>query len=499
MKVNELIKLLDARKISGDILGEISGVACDSKKVAAGSVFVAVRGAHVDGHSFVNDAVARGASVLVTEHEVARGSAVNVVVDDTKAALAKIAAAFFAYPSREMKVIGITGTNGKTTSTYLIEAALKRAGDKAGVIGTVTWRYAGKEIDAPNTTPMALELQELLGDMKKSGVSCVVMEVSSHACDQSRIKCVDFDVAAFTNLTRDHLDYHHDIETYYQAKKRFFSEYLNESCKSNKTAVINIDDEHGARLAEEIKSSGHKIVTFGFSKAAEMRIENLVSSTAGNKFDIVSKDGKISISSKLCGRFNASNVTLAFACLTAAGIDSSVAKAGVESLTRVHGRLDPVENDSGISVFVDYAHTPDALENVISTIREISKARLITVFGCGGDRDRTKRPVMGRIAASMSDVVIVTSDNPRTENAAAIIGEIIPGVRESGMQAFGRDGRGFLVEEDRFTAIERAISLAKEGDVILIAGKGHENYQIIGKEKRHFDDRETAKEILKRK
>ncbi len=499
MKVSELINLLGAKRVWGDVSLDVFSIACDSNKVGCNTAFVAVRGASVDGHSFVHDAVSRGATMIITEREVLHEGAVYVEVEDTKVALAKLAAAFFGHPSREMKLIGITGTNGKTTSTYLIESALKLSGANSGVVGTVSWRFAGKELDAPNTTPMALELQELLRDMRQKKVTHAVMEVSSHACDQSRVKSVDFDVAAFTNLTHDHLDYHGDIEEYYQAKKRLFVEYLVESAKPHKTAVINIDDPYGARLAKEIGSFGPKIATFGFSDDAGFKIEKLVSTTGGNSFDIVTCDGRFAVKSKLCGRFNALNVTLAFACLISSGMDSATAIRGIEALDRVPGRLDPVDNTSGISVFVDYAHTPDALKNVIQTIREISTSRLITVFGCGGDRDRAKRPVMGKLAAEMSDIVIVTSDNPRTESAEKIINEILPGVTEAGMLPLGKEGKGFLVEPDRAAAIERAIKIAEKNDVVLIAGKGHEDYQLIGKEKRHFDDRETAREILKRK
>lgn len=470
----------------------VKNIAYDSRQVKKGSCFVAIRGEHANGHNFINDAVKNGATVIVSDHPVVLPKGVeNIVVGDTQLELAEMSSEFFGHPSRQMRVIGITGTNGKTTITYLIESVLAGVGRNVGVIGTVNWRYDKKIFSAPNTTPMSYDLQKLLSEMRDAGVTDVVMEVSSHGLDQGRVACVDFDAAIFTNLTQDHLDYHKDMDAYYEAKARLFCELLPASSKPKKIAVTNADDEYGRKMSTKFSKSNKSTkfagLTYGFSDGADIRCKTLESTVHGNKMEVATPWGNLNISSSLKGRFNALNIAATVSVLGGLGIPLEAIKKGIEDLKSVPGRLEDVPNNKGFSVFVDYAHTPDALQNVIETIKNISAGRLITVFGCGGDRDKTKRSQMGRIAVSLSDATIVTSDNPRTEDPAKIIEDILTGVKKVGGE--------FIVEPDRAKAIGRAISMAKKGDVVLIAGKGHETYQIVGKDVRHFDDREEVHKL----
>ncbi len=489
MKLIELIKNIEVKETQGDTSINIEGIAYDSSKVQPGFAFVAVRGEHTDGHKFIADAVRKGANTIICEDafEVGPGVA-RVIVKDSRLALALISSNYFNDPSAKMRVFGITGTNGKTTISYLVEAVLKEAGRMPGIIGTISWRYDDVSLPAPNTTPMSFDLQMLLARMRDAGVTDVVMEVSSHALDQDRVAGVHFDSVIFTNLTHDHLDYHKDVEEYFRAKQRLFSEFLPDSVKTKKNMAINFDDEYGKKIAP-LKLDNQTVKAFyGFDNGADVTVTKLHSSIEGNKLDIQTPWGRLNIESSLRGRFNAFNVMAAVASLGSAGIPLETIKRGIEGLKNVPGRLEDIPNGRGVHVFVDYAHTPDALKNVLETLREVTNGRLITVFGCGGDRDKTKRAIMGEFAARLSDVAIVTSDNPRTEDAAKIIEEIMPGVTPHAKE--------FIVEPDREKAIRNAIAKAKKGDVILIAGKGHENYQIVGKEVRHFDDREVARKYL---
>ncbi|OGQ49440.1 MAG: UDP-N-acetylmuramoyl-L-alanyl-D-glutamate--2,6-diaminopimelate ligase, partial [Deltaproteobacteria bacterium RIFCSPLOWO2_02_FULL_47_10] len=464
-----------------ELAKKVTGITYDSRAVKKGGCFVAVCGAHADGHKFINDAVKNGAVAIVSEQTVKVPSSVtNVVVTDTHIALAELSAAFFGYPSRKIRVVGITGTNGKTTITYLIEAVLKVAGRNVGVVGTVNWRYGGVLMPAPNTTPMSYDLQRLLNEMVKGGVQDVAMEVSSHALHQKRVDFVDFDAAVFTNLTHDHLDYHKTIEEYFEAKKGLFSSLLPSSVKAKKIAVVNIDDGWGREIVRSSECGVRSVeaLKYGFDKDADVTVTNLKSSVAGNEMEIKTPWGKFSCTSRLKGKFNVSNILASVAVLGAFEIPLDVIKLGIEAIANVPGRLEDVPNNRGFSVFVDYAHTPDALKNVIEALRELKLQRIITVFGCGGDRDSAKRPLMGEVASLLSDVVIVTSDNPRGEDPVNIINDILPGVKKT--------GRDYIIAEDRREAIKKAVGMAKKGDIILIAGKGHETYQIVGKETRHF-------------
>ena len=483
--------------MSSALLGVIKnlgakGVTSDSRKISPGIIFVAHRGVSQDGHDFLKAADSAGAVALVGERAISEKlNAPYFQVPDGREALAELAAHFSGNPSHALLMVGVTGTSGKTTTTYMIEALLMAAGHRVGVIGTVNFRYPGKIIDSSHTTPGSVELQALLAEMKSAGCTAVVMEVSSHALKQKRVEHIAFDAVVFTNLSREHLDFHPDMEDYFAAKGRLFREVLDYSKSVGKKpiAIINGDDEYGQRLAKNLNQNLAPLL-YGLDRKNAISGENL-------KFDLQGIQGlvgKTGLKIEMAGKFNAYNALAALAVAQGLGIDSKKIEAGFSQLIPPPGRLEKVDHPH-ITVFVDYAHKPDALEKVLKTLREIATRRLLTVFGCGGDRDKTKRAVMGKIAASLSDQVFVTSDNPRTEDPKAIIEEIVMGMQ-------GHEN--YEVEPDRKAAIGKAIAWAKPKDIVLIAGKGHEDYQILksptgGTYKIHFDDREIARDFLAKK
>jgi len=502
----ELAKLLDGIKIKKIITGcagnpgEITGLSYDSRRVKPGDLFVALAGCSVDGNAFVNDAFKRGAVAAVSECVSVSDPLVEertfVEVGDGRAALARLAANFYGQPSEKMTVIGITGTNGKTTTSYLIDSGLRHAGKKTGLIGTVKYVIGGEEYPAPFTTPEAPEFQELLARMLEAHATHVVTEVSSHALAQKRVDCTRFEAAVFTNLTRDHLDYHKTMEEYLLAKRRLFEELLSK----DGTAVINIDDPCGRRLARDLKDpagdllardlNDRKILSYSIeNRGADLFADGIALSMKGLNFKLTHKNRKFEINSPLIGVHNACNILAAFGALIAVGIPPEAAARGVSELETVAGRFERVPGSRDFLVIVDYAHTPDALERLILAARAVAKGKVITVFGCGGDRDRGKRPQMGRIATSLSDITVITSDNPRTEEPGLIIEEILTGVA----------GKNYAVIEERAPAIRKAVEMAAPGDIVLIAGKGHEDYQIIGDKKHPMSDMKTAEEAIKEK
>jgi UDP-N-acetylmuramyl-tripeptide synthetase len=412
-----------------------------------------------------------------------------IQVRDSRKALARVAAHFYGNPSHSLLMIGVTGTSGKTTTTYLIESILKAAGHEVGVIGTVNFRYGSKIFDSTHTTPAAVELQRLLSEMKFAGCTAVVMEVSSHSLKQHRTSFIAFDGMVFTNLSPEHLDFHTDMDDYFRSKSILFTDMVEYSVSVGKKpyGAVNVDDEYGTRLCKDLETRPYPGFSFGRFGQRYLSV-----SLAG----IQGKVGEIEVRSALAGQFNAYNILAGLEVTRGLGIQAEAISAGIENLRLVPGRLERVPNAKGVHVFVDYAHKPDALEKVLRTLREVrGPHRLLTVFGCGGDRDRKKRPVMGKIAVELSDYVYVTSDNPRTENPEAIISEILAGIPQ--------EFSNYRVESDRKKAIFAAIEEAKTGDLVVIAGKGHENYQIIadstvpgGTRKIHFDDREVALEAL---
>ena len=492
---------------------EIESIYYRAQEVEPGGMFVAIEGQTADGHDFMHQALENGAVAIVAQKEpplpylnqclarAAQRRPVIVRVADTRQAMADLAARYFGDPSEKMTLIGITGTNGKTTVAYLIESILLQAGLKTGVIGTINYRYAGKIFNNPMTTPESLDLQRILAQMLGEGVTHVVMEASSHAMDQYRIRGCWFDVAVYTNLSQDHLDFHGDMQSYFISKKRLFTEYLTTGPKKDKAlAVINCDDDHGSTLADDLPMP---VIKTGAVSGRDIRAEEFQCELVGTAGKVATREGSFDFKTPLVGTHNVENILNAAGVGVALGIAPGTIKDGIEALSAIPGRLENIENDTGRYVYVDYAHTPDALENAVSAIREIAPARIVCVFGCGGDRDKQKRPLMGAIAARLCDLAVVTSDNPRSEEPLDIIDQILQGVRKvSDVEYSSRDlasgfgQKGFVVEPDRRRAIELGIRASRPDDAVLIAGKGHETYQILGATTISFDDREEARRAL---
>ena len=500
MRLKEFLMLAEVEEVSGDRDQEkISGLAYDSRKVGAGQIFFAIPGEMADGHDFAAEAIKRGAAAIVCARKTAEAQGVAFVrVKDVRRVMGQWSAHFYHRPSQKLKLVGVTGTNGKTTVTYLIESMLRAAGIEPGVIGTINYRYRGEEVPSHHTTPESLDLQELMDKMLGAGVKAVTMEVSSHAMVQERVRGLDFDIGVFTNLSRDHLDYHRDMDDYFSAKSRFFTDYLKASAKRRKAAVIYADDPRGPELMAKLVNEELEVWSYGESRQWDIHPLQVEKSVAGLRGKIVAKDRTIEFVSPLIGAANLQNIMGAVGVGLALGLDPKAVAQGIARLRAVPGRLEKVANDRGIAILVDYAHTPDALEKVLGAVRPLTEGRLITVFGCGGDRDRGKRPLMGEIAARLSDVAVLTSDNPRTENPLAILTEVEMGAQKTQLKktAAARLAAepGYCVEADRRAAIRIALDAAQPGDSVLIAGKGHEDYQILGAAKIHFDDREVARE-----
>jgi UDP-N-acetylmuramoyl-L-alanyl-D-glutamate--2,6-diaminopimelate ligase len=479
----------------------VTGVTQDSRKVKPGDLFVAVPGSKEDGAQFVGEAVSRGAVAVVSEKAVA-SQVPFFKVSNARKALALIAANFHGRPAEQLTLLAVTGTNGKTTTTYLLEAMATAAYSSTGVIGTLGYKVGGQFHPTAHTTPDPLELHRILREMADAGVETVVMEVSSHALMQERVHGITFKAAAFTNLTRDHLDYHKDLEEYFQAKRKLFVENLSQTG----VAVVNGDDTYGVRIYNELR--GQKRMAWKFSRqgTGEISSSSDVSfSLQGIKGVLKTPAGDIPVKSRLMGAHNLENILAAAGLALGAGFARRKdVQLGIERMAGVPGRMERVENHgpgAAPAVLVDYAHTDDALKRALEAARAMAKGRVIAVFGCGGERDAGKRPLMGSAAAEGADLAVVTSDNPRTENPEEIISQVTPGLEKGGLRRISagkaKSGeKGYLVEADRKAAIETAISLAKEDDVVLIAGKGHETYQIVGTEKRPFDDREVAARAL---
>ncbi len=474
----------------------VSAISYDSRQALAGSVFVALRGLQADGTAFARDAVSRGAIAVVSESPAPAGLATPwIQVQDARLALAALAAAFYGDPSHELLLVGITGTNGKTTTSYLLASVFEAAGLKCGRIGTVGYRIGAREVDAARTTPEAPELQRMLRDMVAQGCGACVMEVSSHALVLRRADHLHFGAAVFTNLTRDHLDFHRDMEDYFAAKRRLF-----DLLPPAGIGVMNLDDPRGADLTR----GAWRSVTYAIDAVADVRPGPLAFSLDGLRFEVRTPRGTLQIRSSLVGRPNAYNILAAVATAMALDLPFSAIERGIADLETVPGRFQLVSDPSDdVRVVVDYAHTDDALKNLLETARPLASGRVITVFGCGGDRDRTKRPLMGAVAARLSDLVIVTSDNPRSEDPEQIIEQIKRGivVPPDRVPPRGQAPKATpcLSIADRREAIERAVRDARRGDLVLIAGKGHEKYQVIGDRVLPFDDIEVARAALARR
>ncbi|MBI4435965.1 MAG: UDP-N-acetylmuramoyl-L-alanyl-D-glutamate--2,6-diaminopimelate ligase [Candidatus Omnitrophica bacterium] len=464
-----------------ELLLPVPAVSCDSKQVREGDLFVAVKGATTDGASYIPEALSRGARIIVAEKDFPSESGiVKVVVKDSRHALALLANRFYENPSEKLRVIGITGTNGKTTASYLIESVLQKAGYGVGVIGTIAHRVGTRAIPAQNTTPGPPELQSLLSQMVKEKLTYAVMEVSSHALDQKRVETIRFDAALFMNLTQDHLDYHKTQEAYFQAKRRLF-----ESLDEKSTAILNADSPFCERM---IRVTRGRHLTYGLHERADIYATPPQTSSSGSCLDVTTPAGPLKVTSRLIGLHNVYNTLAAIGTALSQRISLPLIQEGVQALSGVPGRLERIDAGQPFRVFVDFAHTEDALQQVLASLRPLTARRILLVFGCGGDRDRLKRPQMAKVASELSDLVIVTSDNPRKEDPRAILKEIETG--------FPPDFHRYHLEEDRAKAIEKALYEAEEGDTVLIAGKGHEAYQIFKDRTIPFDDRQVAYEIL---
>lgn len=484
MFLHALLRKLDPQvSLSGIADAEVTGVCEDSRAVQPGSLFVARPGTRTDGARYVADAASRGALAVVSQTKIPGAKLPQVVVPDANAAASVLANAFHGMPSKSVRMLGVTGTNGKTTTTYLIRHILAKINVRCGMIGTVEIDDGRTRREASMTTPAATDIAALLGSMRDKGCRACAMEVSSHALDQGRVAGVTFAGAAFTNLTGDHLDYHKTMENYAAAKARLFT-----SLSETAVAVVNADDKWSDRM---VRDCNGRIIRFGFGKTADYRARDVAITSGGSKFVLHTPDGRAEVSMGLIGRHNIENALAAAALVGEAfGLSVHQIAMGLRDAAGAPGRLQAVRVGQPFAVLVDYAHTDDALENVLTALRPLTRGKLRVLFGCGGDRDRTKRPRMARTAEKLADALYVTSDNPRTEDPQSILDQVLDGLSDVGRAKA-------VVEIDRREAIARILGDAEPGDVVLLAGKGHENYQIIGAEKRHFDDVEEATAVLK--
>ncbi|MCB2297133.1 UDP-N-acetylmuramoyl-L-alanyl-D-glutamate--2,6-diaminopimelate ligase [Clostridium tagluense] len=478
MKLEKIMENINLDLISGNMDIDINKIQYDSRKIKSGDLFFCIQGYKVDGHEYIQNAINNGAIAIVCEKDIEKQSNCSVIkVGDSRKALALSASNYHEKPSSKMKIIGITGTNGKTTSAFMIKAILEEQGYKVGLIGTIANFIGDEKIHTERTTPESLELHELFKKMVESRVDYCVMEVSSHSLTLDRVYGIEFCESIFTNLTQDHLDFHKTFENYFNAKLTLF--------KYSKNSIINIDDSYGDKAYNLIKSSK---LTYGLNSSADIRASNIKMNSRGSNFTVKYKDSSFEIQLNIPGNYNVHNALGCIGVCLNEGIDIAAIKLGLKKV-QVLGRCELVENkhNLGFEIILDYAHTPDALENILKTVREFTKGKLICVFGCGGDRDKTKRTIMGKIGTQLCDISIITSDNPRTEDPVQIINDIASGIEKE----------NFEIIVDRTMAIKRAIEIAMKDDVIVIAGKGHEDYQVLKDKTIHFDEREIVLDIIK--
>jgi UDP-N-acetylmuramoyl-L-alanyl-D-glutamate--2,6-diaminopimelate ligase len=486
MQLKQLVPHLAPLSVEGSLETEVAGIAYDSRRITPGMIFVAIPGHNTDGHEFISTALERGASAIVCERNgIVPTRATRIKVKDVREALAHLASNYYQQPSAKLKVIGVTGTNGKTTVSFMIKAMLEEAGVKTGLMGTVHYSVGERVIPAQRTTPEALEVQQMMAQMLRAGCAACVMEVSSHALEQKRVLDVEFDVAIFTNLTHDHLDYHQTMENYFEAKAKLFKA-ISEG-KKKAAAVINIDDAFGARLVERTRME--VVLTYGVEKQAKLRATQIQLSAGGSRFTVETVDQKFQCQIPLIGRHNIYNALAAIGAGLALQIKVADIQNALSKMGPVPGRLQRVDAGQPFGVYVDYAHTDDALRNVLQTVKEITSGRILLGFGCGGNRDSAKRARMGKVAAQLADFTIITSDNPRKEAPERIAAQI-----EEGYQSARREG--YVIELDRQRAIQQLLGKAEAGDTVLIAGKGHETYQEFQDTVAPFDDCVHARESL---
>jgi len=489
MQLKTLLAAAPVREIIGPVDRAVESIAYDSRRVQRDGLFVALRGEKSDGHDFIGQAIEKGATVIVAERAensaVTGHRATRVLVENTRSAMADLSARFFNYPARKLKMAGVTGTNGKTTTTFLIKHICEKAGVRCGLLGTVRYEIGERVLPAARTTPESLDLQELLAQMRDAGCKAAAMEVSSHALAQERVRDLEWDAAVFTNLTQDHLDFHGTMENYFEAKAKLFTQLSQQERKKKPVAIINIDDRYGQKLVTRIAKKV-SVVTFGTGLKADFRTSNYRMEFGGTSFQLDARGKSYLVRVPLIGRFNVANSVAALAAANALGIGLREAVVSIGKSPQVPGRLEMVPAKRQFQVFVDYAHSPDALLNVIKTLRELNPARLIVVFGCGGNRDREKRPLMGEVVDQKADFAIITSDNPRKEDPDKIIADVEKGFC----------GAHFEKITDRAAAITRAIEIAQPRDIVLIAGKGHENYQEFADHTVPFEDIQVARRAI---
>jgi UDP-N-acetylmuramoyl-L-alanyl-D-glutamate--2,6-diaminopimelate ligase len=485
MQLKTLLSATPVREIIGPVDRAVESIAYDSRRVQRDGLFVALRGEKNDGHDFIGQAIEKGATVIVAERAEKNSRATFVVVENTRTVMADLAARFHNYPARKLKLAGVTGTNGKTTTTFLIKHICEKAGMRCGLLGTVRYEIGERVLPAARTTPESLDLQELLAQIRDAGCRAAAMEVSSHALAQDRTRDIEWDAAVFTNLTQDHLDYHGTMENYFGAKAKLFEQLAQQQRKKKPVAIINIDDHFGQKLIAKIDNK-ISTVTFGTGLKADFRASNYRMEFGGTSYQLDARGKSYLVRVPLIGRFNVANSVAALAAANALGVDLREAVLSLAKSPQVPGRLEIVPAKRQFQIFVDYAHTPDALVNVIKTLRELQPRRLIVVFGCGGNRDREKRPLMGQVVDQNADYAIITSDNPRKEDPEKIIAEVEKGLR----------GNHFEKITDRAAAITRAVELAQPRDVVLVAGKGHENYQEFADHTVPFEDIQVARRAI---
>ncbi len=492
MKLKNIIENLDGvKRIEGDASIEIKGLSCDSKGVKEEDLFVAIKGSRFNGVDFINEAIDRGVAAVLLESSSSvtdRKDVTFIYVEDTRSAISEIAKIFYGDLSNTMRLVGVTGTNGKTTVTYLLESLFKIRNEKTGVIGTINYRFGSRLIPGLNTTPGILDIYSFLNSMKTQGIANCILEVSSHALEQGRVDTLGFDIAIFTNLTNEHLDYHKTMESYLASKIKLFTKI-----KKGGFALINKDDPYSERIIEKLKLEDKaSVVTYGIERRSDVYAQDIQSSFKGLKFKLCFKGTEnIEIKSSLIGLHNVYNILATSAYGMAMGMNVKEVSSGIEGVTSLPGRLEKIDCGQDFLVFVDYAHTENGLENVLKALRELKSKRLLTVFGCGGNRDKSKRPEMGKVSSELSNKVFITSDNPRNEEPIDIINEIKSGIDPK--------KNNYVIEVDRFRAIKQALEQAEKNDIVLIAGKGHETYQVFKNTTVPFDDREAVRKILKEK
>lgn len=485
VKALKLVKLLENLrmvKYFGNLDIDIEGISYDSRKVSKNFLFICIKGSISDGNNYIDKAVESGAIAIITDKNISRDDITVVQVENSRMAMPLIAANYYMHPTNKLKLIGITGTNGKTTTTYLVRSILQHFCKKVGLIGTISIDMGGTKVESSRTTPESLDLQRIFNDMVYNDIEYGVMEVSSHSLELGRVDQCTFQIGVFTNLTQDHLDFHGDFENYRKAKEKLFY-------KTTKANIINIDDEHGRIICRRLKDSDVSLITYGIDEKADIMAKDIEINDSGIRFRLITPDYETIIKSSIPGKFSVYNSLAAASVAYAEGIDKEIICRGIEEAGFVPGRSEVLSLDKPYKIIIDYAHAPDGLENILKAINLYAKARIITVFGCGGDRDKTKRPIMGEIAGRLSDFAIITSDNPRSEDPDAIISQIEEGIRNTNCD--------YICIENRKNAIRHAMMMAKASDIILLAGKGHETYQVLKDRVIDFDEREIVKELLR--